>query len=63
MNPETASFFLQVFVAITSAAAVGVGVYAGIKNDLAVSLERANSAKERAEKAHDRIDEFLRNEK
>lgn len=54
-SPE---FIYQLIISIVSAAAVGAGVYAGIKQDLGKLHERASDAKETAKSAHRRIDDF-----
>jgi len=51
-SPE---FFLQLVIGIGSA----IGVYAGIKSDLAVTHEKARTAEKSAELAHTRIDNIL----
>lgn len=52
----TPEFLLGIFASVAS----GIGVYAAIKVDLATTRERATTAKESAERAHDRIDSFTR---
>lgn len=54
-SPE---FFLQLVIGIGSA----IGVYAGIKTDLAVTHEKARAAENRSETAHTRIDNILQKE-
>jgi hypothetical protein len=56
MSPE---FIFQILASITSALAVGIGVYSGIKSDLATTHEKAVAAKESASEAHRRIDNLL----
>jgi hypothetical protein len=51
-------FVFQLVVSIISAASVGAGIYAGIKQDLGKLHERATTAKETADSAHRRIDDF-----
>lgn len=51
----TADFILQLVIGIGSA----VGVYAGIKADLAVTREMAKGALNAADKAHSRIDDLF----
>ena len=51
-SPE---FFLQLVIGIGSA----IGVYAGIKSDLAVTHEKARTAEKSADLAHIRIDNIL----
>jgi len=51
----TPSFMLQLVVSIGAA----VGVYAGIKADLAVSRSVADAAHKAADLAHRRIDDLL----
>lgn len=48
-------FFLQLIIGIGSA----IGVYAGIKSDLAVTHEKARTAEKSANLAHQRIDNIL----
>lgn len=55
----TPDFLLQLMVSFASAVAVGVGVYSGIKKDLAVTHEKALSATLSATRAHERIDNIL----
>lgn len=55
----TPEFLFQIFASITSAIAVGVGIYAGIKSDLATTHEKARSAEKSAARAHERIDSIL----
>jgi len=55
----TPEFMLQLLASVCSAAAVGIGVYSGIKSDLAVNHERAKGALESANLAHRRIDDIL----
>lgn len=50
----SAEFFLGIFASLCS----GAGVYAAIKADLATTRERATNAKESAQRAHDRIDQW-----
>ena len=52
----TPEFFLQLVASIGA----GIGVYAGIKADLAVTRERASSALKSATDAHTRIDNILK---
>jgi hypothetical protein len=52
----SADFILQLIIGIGSA----VGVYAGIKSDLAVTREKAEIANRRADEAHTRIDDLFR---
>lgn len=51
-------FIYQLIVSIISAAAVGAGIYAGIKQDLGKLHERSSNAKDTADHAHRRIDDF-----
>ena len=54
-SPE---FIYQLIISIISACAVGGGIYAGVKQDLGKLHERASTAKETADAAHRRIDDF-----
>lgn len=52
----TPDFILQLIIGIGSA----IGVYAGIKSDLAVTREKAVMANRRADDAHTRIDDLFK---
>ena len=52
----SAEFILQLIVAL----GCPVAVYAGIKSDLAVTREKANTAQSSANLAHRRIDDILK---
>ncbi len=52
----TPDFILQLIVGVGSA----IGVYAGIKSDLAVTREKATTANRRADDAHTRIDDLFK---
>lgn len=54
----TPDFLLQVIIAVFTS----VGVYAGIKSDLAVTREKAEAAKVAADLAHKRIDQLFTKE-
>jgi hypothetical protein len=55
----TPEFILQSMLAIAS----GVGAYAAIRADLATLHERATAAAASADKAHQRIDQFINHQK
>lgn len=62
----TPSFILQLIIAITVAAATGVGIYGAIKGDLIRAMNMAENAlgaadraQSAAERAHVRVDEML----
>lgn len=59
MTLETANFILQIFASIAAAAATGIGVYAGIKSDIASTKVQVKQAHETANEAHRRIDNLL----
>ena len=55
-----ANFWLQVIIAVGSAASSALAVYVGIKIDLAVTREKASRAQETADLANRRLDDCLR---
>jgi hypothetical protein len=56
MSPE---IIFQIVAGLISSVAVGVGVYAGIKSDLAVTHQIADTAAKSASRAHERIDSMM----
>jgi threonine/homoserine/homoserine lactone efflux protein len=59
MTMLTNEFVLQIIMSIGAA----VGVYAGIKSDLAVTREKAQNAQSNASLAHRRIDDLIKDTK
>lgn len=54
---------VTLLVAIVAQIGTGIGVYAGIRADLARLHERVSTAVSSADKAHSRIDNLLNREK